>query len=90
MAELPEQRTVGDSAPADDAADRVTLMAALAELAPLDRTVVVLRFWHDLSVSTTATDLHLTESAVKSRSIRALRRLRDLLADDIDIPRSTR
>ena len=80
---------VGTSAPAADVADRLTLMAALAELAPLDRAVVVLRFWHDLSVATTAADLHLSEAAVKNRTSRALRRLRDLLADDIDLPRST-
>jgi RNA polymerase sigma-70 factor (sigma-E family) len=87
--ELPERRAVGAS-PADDVADRVTLMAALAELTPLDRAVVVLRYWHDLSIATTAADLHLTEAAVKNRSGRALHRLRALLADDTDIPRSTR
>ncbi len=64
-------------------------MAALAELAPMDRAVVVLRYWHDLSIATTAADLDLTESAVKNRTGRALLRLRDLLADDLDLPRST-
>lgn len=63
-------------------ADRVTLTAALARLPALDRAVVVLRFWLDLSVATTAADLHLTESAVKNRTARALRALRELLADD--------
>ncbi|KQQ42790.1 SigE family RNA polymerase sigma factor [Nocardioides sp. Leaf307] len=67
-------------------ADRVTLTAALARLPALDRAVVVLRFWHDLSVATTAADLHLTESAVKNRTGRALRALRELLADDPDDP----
>lgn len=78
------------AAPSYDAADRLTLMAALAELAPVDRAVVVLRFWHDLSVATTAADLGLTEAAVKNRTSRALRRLRDLLDEHTDLPRSTR
>lgn len=89
VGELPERHAAGTATPSSDLADRVTLMAALAELAPLDRAVVVLRYWHDLSITTTAADLNLTESAVKSRSSRALHRLRDLLADDIEIPRST-
>lgn len=88
VAELPEH-DVAVTAPSSDVADRVTLMAALAELTPLDRAVVVLRYWHDRSVSMTAADLQLTESAVKNRTSRALRRLRELLADDIDLPRST-
>jgi RNA polymerase sigma-70 factor (sigma-E family) len=88
VAELPSHHPAG-ATPSADVADRVTLMAALAELAPLDRAVVVLRYWHDLSVATTAADLNLTESAVKNRTRRALRRLRDLLPDYIDLPRST-
>jgi RNA polymerase sigma-70 factor (sigma-E family) len=89
VGELPEQYVAGAAVAPSDVADRVTLMAALAELTPLDRAVVVLRYWHDLSVATTAADLHLTESAVKNRTGRALSRLRDLLADDLDLPRST-
>lgn len=87
VGELPDRH--GAATPSADINDRVTLMAALAELTPLDRAVVVLRYWHDLSVATTAADLHLTEAAVKNRTSRALRRLRDLLADDLDLPRST-
>ncbi len=89
VGEVFEHHAAGTTTPSADLADRITLMAALAELAPLDRAVVVLRYWHDLSVTTTAADLSLTEAAVKNRSFRALHRLRDLLADDIDIPRST-
>jgi RNA polymerase sigma-70 factor (sigma-E family) len=89
VGELPEQHASGTAAPSADVADRVTLTAALAELAPMDRAVVVLRYWHDLSVATTAADLHLTESAVKNRTSRALHRLRELLADDTDLTRST-
>jgi RNA polymerase sigma-70 factor (sigma-E family) len=65
---------------ASDPTDRVALTTALARLAPLDRAVVVLRFWEDRSVAQTATDLDLSEAAVKNRSLRALRTLRELLA----------
>jgi DNA-directed RNA polymerase specialized sigma24 family protein len=56
-------------------------MTALAQLAPLDRAVVVLRFWEDRSVAQTAAELDLSEAAVKNRSLRALRTLRGLLAE---------
>jgi len=64
-----------------DPTDRVALLTALARLAPLDRAVVVLRFWEDRSVTQTAAALDLTEAAVKNRSLRALRELRALLAE---------
>ncbi len=75
-ADLPEPRAL-DS----DPADRVALLAALAELGPVDRAVVVLRFWEDRSVAQTAADLGLSEAAVKNRSLRALKSLRGLLSD---------
>lgn len=67
-------------APADPT-ERIALMAALRGLAPLDRAVVVLRFWEDRSVADTARRLDLSEAAVKNRSLRALRTLRELLTD---------
>jgi DNA-directed RNA polymerase specialized sigma24 family protein len=69
-----------DPAPSDPA-ERLALLQALAELAPLDRAVVVLRFWEDRSVARTAADLDLTEAAVKNRTLRALRTLRGLLSE---------
>jgi RNA polymerase sigma-70 factor (sigma-E family) len=69
------------SSTATDPTDRVALMTVLARLAPLDRAVVVLRFWEDRSVAQTATDLDLSEAAVKNRSLRALRTLREHLAE---------
>ena len=74
---------------APDPTDRVALMTVLARLAPLDRAVVVLRFWEDRSVAQTAADLDLSEAAVKNRSLRALRTLRGLLAEPTP-PRSHR
>lgn len=97
LAEPPEPWHPGDARrpPDADPAERLALAAALAELSPLDRAVVVLRFWEDLSVARTATHLGLSEAAVKNRSLRALRSLRGLLTDAPDgthhaTPRSTR
>lgn len=82
--ELPVAEPVDRPAAATDPTDRVALMAALQQLAPIDRAVVVLRFWEDRSVAQTAVDLDLSEAAVKNRSLRALRALRRLLADPAD------
>jgi RNA polymerase sigma-70 factor (sigma-E family) len=71
---VPETRT---TAPDDDL--RVTLGAALAALAPLDRAVIVLRYLDDCTVAEVATVLALSEGAVKNRSMRALERLRERL-----------
>jgi RNA polymerase sigma-70 factor (sigma-E family) len=81
--ELPVATTTESDRPVPepgDPAERAALLAALAGLAPMDRAVVVLRFWEDQSVARTAAELHLTEAAVKNRSLRALRTLRVLLS----------
>lgn len=62
-----------------DPGARVDLLAALAGLPPLDRAIVVLRYWDDRSVAQTAADLHLSESVVRTRARRALQRLRPLI-----------
>lgn len=77
----------------DDPALRLTLLAALRTLAPLDRAVVVLRYWEDRSVEETADALHLSGAAVKNRSLRALAALRTQLGDlrePIQSPEATR
>ncbi|MDH6116148.1 SigE family RNA polymerase sigma factor [Kitasatospora sp. GAS204B] len=61
---------------------RLTLLDALRELSAPDRAVLVLRFWEDRSVEETAAALRLTSTAVRSRSHRALGRMRALLGDD--------
>ena len=76
VAEVAEAEAVGH-----DPALRVTLLAALRTLAPVDRAVVVLRYWEDRSVEETAHTLHLSSAAVKNRSLRALAALRTQLAD---------
>ncbi len=87
--EVPVADTPDRVATDTDPSDRLALMAALRDLAPLDRAVVVLRFWEDHSVTRTAQQLNLSEAAVKNRSLRALRTLRGLLTDT-STPGSTR
>jgi RNA polymerase sigma factor (sigma-70 family) len=66
----------GGAVAAVDPADRLDLLAALATLDPLDRAVVVLRYWEDRSVADVALDLGLTETTVRTRARRSLQRLR--------------
>ena len=84
-AELPAGAVPGreGSAPEDDPATRVDLLAALATLPAHDRALLVLRYWEDRSVADTARDLGLTETAVRTRSRRALQRLRPLLGAEL-------
>ena len=70
-AELPGAET--------DDGTRFDLLEALRALAPIDRAVVVLRYWEDRSVAETAAALGMTEGAVRTRAARALPRLRTVL-----------
>ncbi|GAA2279936.1 MULTISPECIES: SigE family RNA polymerase sigma factor [Kitasatospora] len=63
---------------------RLTLLRALSALPPQDRAVLVLRFWEDRSVEETAAALQLSASGVRSRSSRALERIRAVLGDQLD------
>jgi RNA polymerase sigma-70 factor (sigma-E family) len=77
--ELPVAEPTRSSSVDDDPATRLALLGALRELGPLDRAVVVLRYWDDQSVAQTAAQLGLSQSAVKNRSLRALAVLRERL-----------
>jgi RNA polymerase sigma-70 factor (ECF subfamily) len=66
--------------------DRV--QAALLRLPERDREVLVLRHIEQLSPAEIAAVLGLTEGAVYTRHLRALRRLRDLLTDPCGGPRT--
>lgn len=66
-----------------DTALRLTLFDALAELSGRDRAIVVLRYWEDHSVEDTATMLAISSGAVRTRSQRALARLRKRLGTEI-------
>ncbi|MBY8882277.1 SigE family RNA polymerase sigma factor [Actinacidiphila acidipaludis] len=72
-ADLPD-RAGRDSS--GDASLRVTLLAALSALPPKDRAVLVLRYWEDRSVEETAAVLQSSPGAVRTRTTRALARLR--------------
>ncbi len=69
--------------PGGDAATRLALRAALDELAPMDRAVLVLRFLDDVSVAETADALGVSPGAVRNRTIRALDRLRAVLGPSL-------
>jgi RNA polymerase sigma-70 factor (sigma-E family) len=77
---LPEQAAV-DS----DPTVRVALFDGLAQLSVRDRTVLVLRFWEDRSVEETAQMLGIRTGAVRSRTMRALDRLRGFLGNDVHV-----
>ena len=79
--EIPVDTTPDQPSNDRDPTERLALMAALRTLPPLDRAVVVLRYWEDLAVDETAHALHLSPAAVKNRSLRALARLRHTLSD---------
>jgi RNA polymerase sigma factor (sigma-70 family) len=84
VAEVPETR-----APEDDVALRQALLAALRELEPLDRAVVVHRYLLDRDVASVAAELRLTPQAVRSRASRALARVRAALGADVHVPTTT-
>ncbi|GAA1989142.1 SigE family RNA polymerase sigma factor [Catenulispora subtropica] len=64
-----------------DTAARLTILAALAALAPRTRAVVALRYWEDQSVEQTAAALGISAGTVKSMSARGLAQLRERLGD---------
>jgi RNA polymerase sigma-70 factor (sigma-E family) len=61
---------------ARDSDDRVMLMAALLSLPPRQRSVVVLRFWLDMTEAQVAEALGCSVGNVKSQASRALATLR--------------
>lgn len=69
---------------AEAVALRRTLVAALAQLPPRQRAVLVLRYWEELSEAEAAAVLGCSVGTVKSTASRALARLRELssAADD--------
>jgi RNA polymerase sigma factor (sigma-70 family) len=77
----------GDAAPSPEAAllageQRGELLAAVNGLREEERLVIALRFFLDLSEAETATALGIRPGTVKSRTARALARLRARLEED--------
>jgi RNA polymerase sigma-70 factor (sigma-E family) len=71
-------------APADPTV-RLTLEQALRRLTPRQRTVLVLRYFEDLTEVQTAAELGISSGAVKSMSRQALQRLRVLAPELADL-----
>jgi RNA polymerase sigma-70 factor (sigma-E family) len=65
-----------------DRSATLALRAAMSDMDPRDQAVLVLRYFVDRTVAEVADDLHLTESAVRTRASRALGKLRARLGDD--------
>ena len=83
------EQASGDAAPSPEAAvlvaeQRATLLRALESLREDDREVLSCRYLLDLSEEETATALGLRRGTVKSRTSRALARLREQLGADHD------
>ena len=79
-ADLPEQ---AEPDPTGSSDDRMAVRAALAELSPPDRTVLVLRYLDDLSVAETAERMGVSAGAVRTRSSRALDKMRELADESL-------
>ncbi len=78
----PDPPGVEDHVTADD--DRRVVIAALRELAPGQRNVLVLRYYMELSVAETAATLGVSVNTVKTQQRRGLAGLEQLLGADHD------
>jgi RNA polymerase sigma-70 factor (sigma-E family) len=78
---VPDRPAVPDTA--ELVADRAQLLSALATLPPRMRSVLVLRYWADLSEAQTAELLGCSVGTVKSQASRGLERLRPMLRPDL-------
>jgi RNA polymerase sigma-70 factor (sigma-E family) len=74
---VPEKPVVAD--PVEATGERMAVLAALAQVPPGQRAVLVLRFWEDLSIDETAEALGCSTGTVKSQAARGLATLRELL-----------
>ncbi|GAA0935561.1 SigE family RNA polymerase sigma factor [Virgisporangium aurantiacum] len=74
------EERAGPADPGSAVALRQTLVAALAQLPPRQRAVLVLRYWEQRSEAETAEMLGCSIGSVKSTASRGLARLRDLTA----------
>ncbi|MFC9294425.1 SigE family RNA polymerase sigma factor [Streptomyces sp. NPDC057011] len=84
VGEFPDSDTTAPAAAGGgDPALRLTLLEALGRLAPKDRAVLVLRYWEDRSVEETADAMNVSSAAVRTRSSRALGRLREQLGGSL-------
>jgi RNA polymerase sigma-70 factor, ECF subfamily len=90
--DLPPHPALQEQAPGPEEASvrreqAAAIQALLSRLPPEDRSVVVMRYWYDLSYEEIAESTRTTVSAVKSRLHRARGHLGDLLAAQARAPR---
>ncbi len=79
---VPEPRRDGTTGqPAEQALDRIVLRNALMLLGPRQRTVLVLRYFEDLTEQQTADLLGISVGTVKSQSHKALAAMRSVCRD---------
>ncbi len=64
-----------------DSDEILDIRAALHQVPPRQRVVLVLRFYDDLTVTQTAATLNISEGTVKSQTARGLDALRSFLGD---------
>ncbi|GJF34617.1 RNA polymerase sigma24 factor [Kitasatospora sp. NE20-6] len=81
LAEVPDSPL--HSGPGSDL--RLTLAAALGQLPPRNRAVVVLRYLEDHSIEAVADMMGMSAGAVKSLNTRSLAKLRTILGDDREL-----
>jgi RNA polymerase sigma-70 factor (sigma-E family) len=79
-----EQMYDAEPPPSQDPAERLTVLAALGKLPRRQDAVVVLRYFRDFDVHTTAELMGCSEGTVKSQTSRALSTMRELLHDSLE------
>lgn len=79
IGEIPEVTQSRDG----DPDTRLALLAALAQVSPGCRAVLVLRFWEDLSIEQTAQLLGRKSGSVRASTTRGLEQLRTILGDHV-------
>lgn len=87
VADPPERASAVRLEPAVDR--RMALDRALAQLTPRQRATVVLRFYDDLSERATADVLGVSVGTVKSQTHLALRRMREVAPDLVELLEET-
>lgn len=77
--EIPTDEVVEVGYQPGDLTLRLSLIEALNQLTSVDRAVIVLRYYEDLSVEDTADLIGISPGAVRNRAMRTLAKLRDTM-----------